>query len=532
MGILAWMFSSMDTTAATIIAGPGESGFRAAIAAAQPGDTVMLTNNVDLQATVLIDKALTIRFDRPNVYYNAIRGEFEGALLHLGSDGIVLENVTLAGYGQTDALRFQTNVVLRDCAIQDCRFPLVATDPYGLQGIVRLERVTVTRNQEGLGCVNLEAKDCTFSNNRGWGGVSGSTVELDGCVIDANHGTGLSLRNGTVKNCVIRYNTDFGLRFDPDNGYLRLKGCLFYANAGGGAYLGEGGYVTVDNCTFTRHTGKWAILVTTDAHDVSLRHCTVTDNVAVESDPLQWPPSGAFWIGSRARLQNCLIADNPTGNDPNASGLVGDWIDEGGNVIGGPARLSPLRDNGGPTLSLLPLAGSPAIDAGRASDIVSDARGLSRLAGAAPDAGAIETGAGPVADTDGDGIPDIWEQLHGLDAGDPADASADSDGDGQNARAEFGSGTDPADRQSVHRTDEVRLSRTLLTWPFARWGYNGYLTWTHRPGVFYHVEASNDLRTWRRLPDTGMPDGSTIWFDLGNIETNSPNTFYRVIATK
>jgi hypothetical protein len=178
------------------------------------------------------------------------------------------------------------------------------------------------------------------------------------------------------------------------------------------------------------------------------------------------------------------------------------------------------------------LVGSPAIDAGRASDIVSDARGLSRLAGAAPDAGAIETGAGPVADTDGDGIPDIWEQLHGLDAGDPADASSDSDGDGQNARAEFGSGTDPADRQSVHRTEEVRLSRTLLTWPFTRLGYNGYLTWTHRPGVFYHVEASNDLRNWRRLPDASNPDGGTIWWSLGNIETNAPNTFYRVVAEK
>ena len=164
------MFSSMDTTAATIMAGPGESGFRAAIAAAQPGDTVMLTARVDLQATVLIDKGLTIRFDRSNVYYNVILGDFEGALLHLGSDGIVLENVTLAVYGQTDALRFQTNVVMRDCAIQDCRYPLAATDPYGLQGIVRLERVTVTRNQEGLSCVSLEAKDCTFSEQSrlGW----------------------------------------------------------------------------------------------------------------------------------------------------------------------------------------------------------------------------------------------------------------------------------------------------------------------------------------------------------------------------
>ena len=55
---------------------------------------------------------------------------------------------------QTDALRFQTNVVMRDCVIQNCRFPLAATDPYGLQGIVQLERVTVARNQEGLSCVS------------------------------------------------------------------------------------------------------------------------------------------------------------------------------------------------------------------------------------------------------------------------------------------------------------------------------------------------------------------------------------------
>ena len=146
-----------------------------------------------------------------------------------------------------------------------------------------------------------------------------------------------------------------------------------------------------------------------------------------------------------------------------------------------------------------------------------------------PDAGATETDAGPLADTDADGIPDIWEQLHGLNPGEPADASSDSDGDGQSARAEFGSGTDPADRQSVHRTEEVIAERMSVFNPYPRWGY---LTWTRHPGVFYHVEASNDLRRWRRLPDTGMPGGSTLWWNLGLIEANSPSTFYRVIAKK
>jgi len=518
----------MDTAAATIIAGPGESGFRAAIEAAQDGDTVTLTNYVQLESTVAINKQITITVDPVEAWRIWIEARFDGAMLDLSTNGIVLEGLRMVGSTQTDALRAEgTTVILRDCIIADCRLPVVS---HVQAAYLRLDRVTVNNNQEGIYGQSLEAKDCTFSGNGGWSGVGASSVELDGCVIEDNHGIGLGLLNGTVKNCVFRYNIDFALWFDPVNGYLCLKSCLFYANAGGGAYLGEGGYATVDNCTFTRHTGAPAVFVTTDAHDIFLRHCTVADNVVLESDPPHWlSPQAAFWIGSRARLQNCLIADNPTAEDPNASGLVGDWIDEGGNVIGGPAHLSTLRDNGGPTFSLLPLPGSPAIDAGRPSDVVSDARGLSRFAGAAPDAGAIETDAGPVADTDADGIPDTWEQLHGLNPADPADASSDSDSDGQSALAEFRSSTDPADQQSVHRTEEVVLSIMSIHEPFPRWGY---LTWTRRPGVFYHVEASSDLRTWRPLPDTGMPDGSTLWWSLGLIEANSPSTFYRVIATK
>ena len=70
-----------------------------------------------------------------------------------------------------------------------------------------------------------------------------------------------------------------------------------------------------------------------------------------------------------------------------------------------------------PIPSLLP--GSPALDAGVPSDLVLEARGLSRLAGAAPDAVAIESDATTPADVDADGLPDIWESSHGLDPADP-----------------------------------------------------------------------------------------------------------------
>ena len=50
-----------------------------------------------------------------------------------------------------------------------------------------------------------------------------------------------------------------------------------------------------------------------------------------------------------------------------------------------------------------------------------------------------------VSDTDGDGIEDWWETLHGLDPADPADGALDSDGDGLSNLDEFLAGTNPID---------------------------------------------------------------------------------------
>jgi hypothetical protein len=64
----------------------------------------------------------------------------------------------------------------------------------------------------------------------------------------------------------------------------------------------------------------------------------------------------------------------------------------GGDTFTDP-KLDPLADNGGPTLTMALLPGSPAIDAGNTSLApATDQRGFSRPAGLAADIGAFEYG--------------------------------------------------------------------------------------------------------------------------------------------
>jgi hypothetical protein len=106
--------------------------------------------------------------------------------------------------------------------------------------------------------------------------------------------------------------------------------------------------------------------------------------------------------------------------------------------------------------------------------------------------------AATLVDSDGNGLPDEWEQKHFGSL--PSKPTDDPDGDGFDNRTEFAWGTDPTDAQSKPRLAYSITGDGQFMVSYYRWG----------GGVFnYSMEASSDLQTW---------DGSSLSVRYGNAQ--------------
>jgi hypothetical protein len=173
---------------------------------------------------------------------------------------------------------------------------------------------------------------------------------------------------------------------------------------GGGIYNGSG-TVTLTNSTVAGNQSSWLGGGIYDGSGtVTLTNSTVAGNQS--SGWPGWRGGGGIFSSGSATLTNTIVANNPSGGDLSGFGtvagrsnLIGDGsggLDPATNLLNVDPKLGPLQDNGGPTMTMALLPGSPAIDAGSNDLILAGVQydqrgpGFQRIVNGTVDIGAFE----------------------------------------------------------------------------------------------------------------------------------------------
>jgi hypothetical protein len=215
----------------------------------------------------------------------------------------------------------------------------------------------------------------TLSGNKAQGGAGGHSISPHGGVQGGNQGSGEGgglFSDGTVTLTNVTLSGNSAVGALGNGGGLFSDGTLTLTNAtvsgnsagsGGGLFNGDHGTLTLTNVTVSGNTAQGA------------------GGVANGESRL---------LSGTVTLTNSIVAGNTSG--PFSSNISGDYS-ASHSLVGGDPMLAPLGDYGGPTQTMAPLPGSPAIDAGDSTAPGlpnTDQRGFARISGAAVDIGACE----------------------------------------------------------------------------------------------------------------------------------------------
>ena len=312
--------------------------------------------------------------------------------------------------------------------------------------------------------------------------LTSNSVTIDGGALYTSGGGAIAITDSTLSDNDA--GGDGGGIFNSGSGsQLAMSGCTVSGNSandkGGGVLSSSQANMAITNSSFSGNmagTQGGALWGGSNAV-LTLRNSTVSGNSANSG-------GGLYFTSGSANLENTIVAGNAEpGSNDDIRKETATLTSTGGNLIGinnpvavefpvgspngngdfvgteaGPLDplLAALGDFAGPTQTMPPLPGSPAIEGAvmLAGTPATDQRGAPRPAGPLPDIGAVEAfpfASLPLIDTDNDGIDDRLEAAYPQFTVGVDDSALDTDGDGSPDAEELANMTDPDDGADVFR---------------------------------------------------------------------------------
>jgi hypothetical protein len=289
-----------------------------------------------------------------------------------------------------------------------------------------------TASDDGGGISNnsgtLEVTDST---------LSGNTAGTDGGGITNDDGT-LTVTSSTLSGNSASNNDGGGIA--NNSGTLEVTDSTLSGNSAGfdGGGIDNNDELTVTNSTISGNTASDDGGGISNNDELTVTNSTLSGNTAsddgggidnkrngtvnvtnstLSGNDANGDGGGIFTNSGTVTLANMIVANNTDRGGDNDVQSTATLIALGSNIIeiavSGTAAdttngtinntdpaLSPLQDNGGPTLTHLPQTGSLAIDQGDnsvAGGLTTDQRGLARVVNTTVDIGAVEVGAGNIS---------------------------------------------------------------------------------------------------------------------------------------
>jgi hypothetical protein len=326
-----------------------------------------------------------------------------GGAIHILQSGLTIENTTFdknSAIGSTPRDSLGGAIYVDGLGGENGRFSIAGSTFTG----------NTTYNSGGAIYVNI------YENSSGL--IVDRSSFIDNAVVGGERAQGGAIGGGS---------TTLGNQANTGNASVTITNSTFAGNSvkksgspedgsGGALAFPQRAVVKITNSTFSGNkalgsnvnANGGAIYITGNTTPFEVTNSTFANNTA------GWV--GGAITGDKGRLSNTLIANNTASNSGNDWAIrqnCSDTLEDGGgnlqfpgftanqfnrfndricvnNIAVGDPKLGALADNGGPTKTLLPQSGSPAINGGKAPCPATDQRGVARPQGGACDVGAVE----------------------------------------------------------------------------------------------------------------------------------------------